>query len=129
MAAANPNGVFMLQRAALECGQQRFNIRNQNIGSAGELHVQCGVQNVGAGHALMYKTRHIPADNIGQMGQKGDDVVFCDRFNGINFRHVELYIFCCPNRIGIGLRNHAQFGLCIAGMCFDFIPDAEFRFG
>ena len=55
--------------------------------------------------------------------------MFCDRLDGVNLCHVELDIFRCPHRIGIGLRNHAQFGLCITGMGFDFIPDAKFGLG
>ena len=58
----------MLQRPALQSGKQCFDISNQDIGGPGELHVQSGVQHVGAGHALMHKTRHISTDNIGQMG-------------------------------------------------------------
>ena len=65
---------FVLEGAALQRGEQRVDIGDENVGGAGELHRKAGVEHVGGGHALMHEAR-VGADEFGEMRQKGDDVV------------------------------------------------------
>ena len=67
--------VFLCSKARrLSAGEQTVEIGEQDIGGARELHVEAGVEHVGGGHALMHEARLGP-DDLGQMGQEGDDVV------------------------------------------------------
>jgi hypothetical protein len=72
--AADADRVLVLEGAALERRQQRVHVRQQQVGGAGQLHVEAGVEHVGRGHALMHEAR-FGADDLGQMGQEGDDVM------------------------------------------------------
>ena len=47
VAAANSGGEFMLHRPRLERGQQRINIRNQQIRRLGHLYGEAGIQHIG----------------------------------------------------------------------------------
>ena len=64
----------MLEGARLQCGQQLVEVGDQDVGGAGELDVEAGVEHVGGGHALVHEAR-LGADDLGEMGQEGDDVV------------------------------------------------------
>ena len=75
MAAPDGRGVFVLQRALLQRGQQLIDVCDQNVGGAAQLHREARVQHIGRGHALMHETR-FGADDLRQMRQERDDVVF-----------------------------------------------------
>ena len=74
VAAADGDGVLVFDGAALQRGEQLVEIGEQNVGGAHELDTEAGVEHVGRGHALMHEARLGP-DDLGQMGQEGDDVV------------------------------------------------------
>ena len=76
----------------------------------------------------MDKTRFLAAHVLGQMGKERDHVMLGDGFDLVDPGNVELDILGFPDRLGILARDHAQIGHCIAGMGFDLVPDAEFRF-
>ena len=129
VAAADADGFLMLIGAAFQGGQQTFEIGDQDVGGAGQLHVEAGVQHVGRGHALMHKARLVAADMFGQMGQEGDDIVFGDSLDLINAGHVEFHVLGFPHGLCVLARDHAQIGHRIAGMGFDLVPDAELGLG
>jgi hypothetical protein len=72
--AADADGVLVLDGAALDGGEQRVHVGEQKVGCLDQLHIETGVENVGGGHALMDEAG-IRADNLGQVGKEGDDVV------------------------------------------------------
>ncbi len=53
MAAADGDGVFMLDRPRLQRSHHRVNISQQDVRGLGQLHRQRRIQNIGTGHALM----------------------------------------------------------------------------
>src|SRR2546425_532334 len=55
-------------------GMTCVEVGKQQVGGAGELDVEAGVEHVGGGHALMHEAR-LGADDLGKMGEEGDDVV------------------------------------------------------
>ena len=129
MAAADADTVFMFKRPAFQRGQQAIQIGDQQIGSAHQLQVETGIQHIGRGHALMDEPRRIGADDLSQMGQKGDDIMPGHRFNLINPVKVKLCVAGLPHRLGIGARDHAQIGHGVAGMGLYLEPDPEPGFG
>ena len=129
MAAAYADGKLVFKGTGLQGGQNPVQIRQQQIGGADQLHVQRCVQNIGTCHALMHKAGFIRADNIGQMGQKGDDIVFGHRFDPVNLGQIKRHIAGFPHRIGIGARDHPQIGHRVAGVGLDLEPDTEFGLG
>ena len=76
----------------------------------------------------MHKARLILANDFCQMREKGNHVMFGHRFDFINPRDVELCVFGLPYGGGVLFGDDAEFGLGIARMRFDFVPNAEFRF-
>ena len=69
------------------------------------------------------------ADDLGEVGEERDDVVFDLGFDGIDPRNVEfgrLPLF--PDLFGGVLRNDAELRHRVGGVCLDFEPDAEFGF-
>ena len=127
VAAADGGRVLVLDRAALEGGQQRVQIGQQQVGGLGQLDGEAGVEHVGRGHALMDEAG-VRADMFGEIGQEGDDVVLGLALDLIDPVDIELALL--PDGFGGGARDHAQFGLGVAGMGLDLEPDAElvFRF-
>ena len=123
--APDAHCVLVFDSAPLQRGQQPLHVRDQDVCGAGQLNVEGSVQNVGAGHALMHKAGFVAANNFGQVGQKGDHVMLGHGLDLINARNVEFRVPGFPDRFGIGLRDHAQFGHCVAGMRFDLEPDPE----
>ena len=77
------------KRALLQRGQQRVEIGEQEVGGAHELHVEAGVEHVGRGHALVHEAR-FGADDLGEVGQEGDDVVLDLALDLVDARDVEL---------------------------------------
>ena len=67
------------------------------------------------------------ADMFCQIGQKGDDVMLgftFDLVDPVDFKGAPF-----PDRFRSLLRNHAEFGLRVTGMGFDFEPDPELVLG
>ena len=129
MASANPYGIFMFECPLFQRRQQFVHIGQKHVCGADQLYVEACVQHIGTGHALMNKARLVAADMFSQMGQKGDHIMFGNRFNLVDARHIECDVFGFPNRLGIGARDHAQIGLCITCVSFDLVPDAELCLG
>ena len=86
--AADGRRHLVLEGAALERGQQRVDVGDQDVGGAHELHGEAGVEHVGRGHALMHEARLRP-DDLGEMGQEGDDVVLDLALDRVDARDVE----------------------------------------
>ena len=78
MAATDADRVLVFQCTALEGGQKPVHIRKKDISGAHKLDVERGVQDIRRGHALMDKAGLFIADDFGQVGQEGDDVVLGD---------------------------------------------------
>src|SRR5262245_2577357 len=72
--AANGGRELVLEGAALERGEERIEIGDQDLGGALELKIEAGVEHVGGGHAGMKEARIRP-DDLREMGEKGNDVV------------------------------------------------------
>ena len=86
--AADGRRQLVLEGAALERRQQRVDVGDQDVGGARELHGEAGVEHVGAGHALMDEAR-VGADELGEMGEEGDDVVLGHALDLVDARDVE----------------------------------------
>ena len=127
--AADRRRQLVLEGAALERGEQRVDVGDQQIGGARELHVEAGVEHVGRGHALMHEARLRP-DDLGEMGEEGDDVVLDLALDRVDARDVELGVpALVPDRLGGVLRDDAEFGHGVGGMRLDLEPDAKARLG
>ena len=77
----------------------------------------------------MHETRLLRADDLAQMGEKGDDIVLGDGLDLVDAGGVEFGVFGAPDGLGISFGDHAEGGLGVAGMGLDLVPDAEFGFG
>ena len=64
----------MLEGAALQGGEERIDVGEQDIGGAAELDGEAGIQHVRGRHALVDEAR-LGAYVLGEVGQEGDDVV------------------------------------------------------
>ena len=126
--AADGRRQFVLEGAALERGEQRVDVGDENVGGAHQLHVEAGVEHVGGGHAGMHEARFRP-DDLGQMRQEGDDVVLDLGLDGVDAGDVEFGGFALvPDFLGGVLRNDAELGHGVGGVRLDLEPDAEFGF-
>src|SRR5690606_9667163 len=68
----------------------------------------------------------IRAHKLGKMGQEGDHVMLGYALDLVNARNVELRCAALfPDRPCCLLRNDAEIGQRVAGMCLDLEPDAE----
>jgi hypothetical protein len=111
--------------ASLQSFQQRVDVGQQQVGGAGELHGKAGVENVRRGHALVDEAR-IRADELGQMGEEGDDVMLGDALDLVDALDIEGGAAALlPDRLRGFLRDHAELGQRVAGMGLDLEPDAE----
>ncbi len=125
MAAADGDGVLVLEGALLQRRQKRIEVGEQYVARAGELHRETGVEHVGRGHALVDETRVRP-DEFGEMGEKGDHVVLGDALDLVDALDVELRrAALLPDGLCRFLRDDADFGQRIAGMRLDLEPDTE----
>ena len=88
MAAADADGVLVLEGAALEGGQQAIDIGDEQVGGAGELDVEAGVEHVRGGHALMHEAGFRP-DDFGEMREEGDHIVLGDGFDLVDAGDIE----------------------------------------
>ena len=114
---------FVLEGALFDCGEQGVHVGDQNIGGAGHLHGQAGVEHVGGGHALMDEARIRP-DEFGEMGQKGDDVMLGHALDLVDAVDVEGDVSgLVPDVFRALLGDHADFGEGVAGVGLDLEPD------
>ena len=79
---------LVLEGAALQGREDGVDVGQQNVGGAAELHGEAGIEHVGRGHALMDKAR-LRADVLGEVGQKGDDVVLRLALDLVDARDLE----------------------------------------
>ena len=121
-------GVILCSKARrLQRRQQLVDVVDQQVGRAHQLHVEAGVEHVGGGHALVHEAR-LGADDLGEMGEEGDDVVLDLALDRVDARDVEGGVPALgPDLLGGGLRNHAEFGERISRVRLDLEPDAEAR--
>jgi hypothetical protein len=70
----------------------------------------------------------ILADELGEMGEEGDDVVLRHLFDLVDARDVEFrFGSLLPDRAGGFCRDHAKLGHRLAGISLDLEPDAKAR--
>jgi hypothetical protein len=127
--AADGRRQFVFIGAALQRGEQRVDVGDQDVAGATELHREAGVEHVGAGHALMDEAR-VGADELGQMSEEGDDVVLGHLLDRVDALDVERHVArLFPDRFRRFFRDDADLGQRVAGVSLDLEPDAEARFG
>jgi hypothetical protein len=73
----------------LSAASSSVHVGQQDVGGAHQLHVEAGVEHVRRGHALVHEPR-IRADDFGQVGQEGDDVVLGFALDLVDAGDVEL---------------------------------------
>ena len=88
VAAADGRGQLVLEGAPLQRRQHQVDVLEQQVGGPGQLHGEAGVEHVGGGHALVQEAR-LGADDLGDMGQEGDDVVLGLALDLVDPRDVE----------------------------------------
>ena len=94
--AADGRRHLVLEGAALERGEQRVDVGDEDVGGAHELDVEAGVEHVRRGHALVHEARLRP-DDLGEVGEEGDDVVLDLALDRVDARDVERGVACpCP---------------------------------
>ena len=127
--AADRRRHLVLVSAALQRGEQRVDVGDQDVARPLQLHGEAGVEHVRARHALMDEAR-IRADELGEMGEEGDHVVLGDALDLVDALDVELRLAALlPDRLRRLLRDDAEFGQRVAGVGLDLEPDAEARLG
>ena len=125
--AADGRRELVFEGAALERGVERVDVGDEKVGGAHELHVEAGVEHVGRGHALMHEARLRP-DDLGEMGEEGDDVVLDLALDLVDARDVEFGVLAlCPDLLRRLLRDHAELGHGVGGVRLDLEPDAKPR--
>ena len=123
--AADGRRHLVLEGALLQRRQHLVDVGDQQVRGAGQLHVEAGVEHVGRGHALVHEAR-LGADDFGQMGQEGDDVVLGLALDLVDPRDVEGGVLGLgPDRLGGFLGDHAEFRQRIRRMRLDLEPDLE----
>ena len=86
--AADGRRQLVLEGAALQRSQEPVDICDQQIGGPHQLHAEAGVEHVRRGHALVHEARLGP-DDLGEMGEKRDDVVLDLALDLVDARDVE----------------------------------------
>ena len=125
VAAAHRRRHLVLEGAALEGGEDEFDILHQQVGGAAELDGEGGVVDVRRGHALVQESRLRPHD-LGDVGQEGDDVVFGLALDLVDAVDIEDHVAAAlPDRLGGELRDDAQFRHGVGGVGLDLEHDLE----
>src|SRR4029079_372639 len=115
---------FVLESAPLECGKQIVGVGDEHIGSAHELAGPAGIEHVRRRDALTTEASLRPND-LGNVGQEGDDIVFDLALDGIDTRKVETRIpSLLPDFFRGLLRNYPKLGHGVSRMRLDFEPEA-----
>ena len=121
--APDGGGELMLLRAPLQGREEAVEIGEQDVGRAGELHGERGVEHVGRGHALVHEARLRP-DDLGEMGEEGDDVVLRLALDGVDAIDVEgRRRALLPDLVGGLLRHDPQLGQRRGRVRLDLEPD------
>jgi hypothetical protein len=128
VAAADGGGVLVLLGAGLERGEQRVEIGEQDVARPRQLHRKRGVEHVGGGHALVHEARFL-AHGLRHPVEEGDHVMLGHCLDGVNRFDVDHRIGRppVPQRLGGGLRHHAEVGELLGRVRLDLEPDAVFR--
>ncbi len=125
VAAADADRVLVLDGAALQGGEQAVEIADQEIGGADQLDIEAGIEHIGRGHALMHEAR-LGADDLGEMGQEGDDIVLHLALDRVDAGDIEDRVAALvPDFLGRLLRHDAKLGHGVGGVGLDLEPDAE----
>lgn len=125
--AADDRRELVLEGALAQRRQQRIDVGDQEVGGAHELHVEAGVEHVGGGHALVHEARLGP-DDLGEVGEEGDDVVLDLALDGIDARDVEFGgLALLPDLGGGRFRDDAELGHGVGRVRLDLEPDAIAR--
>ncbi|MGY4287573.1 hypothetical protein ACVWXO_006793 [Bradyrhizobium sp. LM2.7] len=115
----------MLEGALLQGGQHLAQVGEQQVGGAGELDVEAGVEHVGRGHALVHEAG-FGADDLGEVGQEGDDIVLGLALDLVDAGDVEGGVLrLLPDGLGGLFRNRPEFGESVRRVRFDLEPDLE----
>ena len=129
MRAADGRRHLVLEGAFLQRRQHSVDISNQEVRGAGQLNVEAGVEHIGGGHALVHEAS-FGADDFGQMGQEGDDVVLGLALDLVDPLDIERGVFGLgPNGFGGFFRDHPEFRLRVRRMRLDLEPDLETGLG
>ena len=97
--AADGRRQLVLEGAALQRREQRVDVGDQEVARPLQLHGEAGVEHVGARSCPDGRSAH-RADELGEMGQKGDDVVLGDALDLVDARDVELRVAALlPDRL------------------------------
>ena len=84
VAAADADGILVLEGALLERGEDLVHVGQKDIGGADELDVEGGVEDVGRGHTLMDESGLGRADVFGKVGEEGYHIMFGDGFDFVD---------------------------------------------
>ena len=130
VAAPDGGGVFMLHRAAIDRGQQRVDVGQQDVGGLRQLHAQRRVEHVRAGHALVHEAC-LGADLLGDPVEKRDNVVLGHGLDRVDGGHVDGRVRRppIPERLGARSGHNAQFAELLCGVGLDLEPDLVAGFG
>ncbi|MEY9190687.1 hypothetical protein ABH987_004315 [Bradyrhizobium ottawaense] len=125
VAASDGRRHLVLEGALLECGQHLVEVGEQEVGGAGELDVEAGVEHVGRGHALVDEAR-LGADDLGEVSEEGDDVVLGLALDLVDAGDVEGGVLGLgPDRFGGLFGDGAESGEGVRRMRLDLEPDLE----
>jgi hypothetical protein len=105
----------------------QFDILQQKVGGAGQLHGQGRVVHIRRRHALVQEPRLGP-DDLGDVGQEGDDVVLglpLDLVDPIGIEDGVSALF--PDGLRRQFWDHAQLGHGVRGVSLDLEHDAKAR--
>src|SRR5260370_34852246 len=122
MGGADSQGMLVLEGTAPQHRKQCVEISHQDVGRLRQLHRKAGVEHVARRHALMDKAR-IGADMLGEIGQKGDDVMVglpLDLIDACDLRSSLL-----PGGAPRRRRDDAKRRLRVTGVRLDLEPDTE----
>ena len=127
--AADGGRHFVLEGPRLQRRQHPVDVGDQQVGGAGELNVEAGVEHVGRGHALVHEPR-LGADNFRQMREESDDIVLGFALDLVDPGDIENDTAGLgPDHLRSLSRDHAEFRQRIRRMRLDFEPDLEAGLG
>ena len=123
-------GVSLCSKARrLRAASRRVDVGDEQVGGAHQLHIEAGVEHVGGRHALVHEAR-FGADDLGQVGKEGDDVVLGLALDGVDAGDVELGVAALvPDLLGSVVRDDAQLAHGGGGVRLDLEPDAKAGLG
>src|SRR6185437_12526708 len=122
VAAADHRRHLVFARAALQRLEQRVDIGEEDVARLRKLDRETGIEHVARGQALMDEARLGP-DMLGDVGEKGDDVVPRLALDLVDARDLEFAALA--QRLRRAFRHHAGLRQCFGGGDLDVEPDAE----